>query len=42
VLDGGRHDEHGPRAALAADPSSRYSRLRRAARVADLPEEVVA
>jgi hypothetical protein len=46
--------EHGPRAALAADPASRYARLRRTARVADtaptaddatwpdLPEEVVA
>jgi ATP-binding cassette, subfamily B, bacterial len=54
VLDRGRVVEHGPRAALAADPASRYARLRRTARVADtaptaddatgpdLPEEVVA
>jgi ABC-type multidrug transport system fused ATPase/permease subunit len=54
VLDCGRVVEHGPRAALAADPASRYARLRRTARVADtaptaddatwpdLPEEVVA
>jgi ATP-binding cassette subfamily B protein len=54
VLDRGRVVEHGPRAALAAAPASRYARLRRTARVADtpataddatgpdLPEEVVA
>jgi ATP-binding cassette subfamily B protein len=54
VLDRGGVVEHGPRAALAADPASRYARLRRTARVADtpataddatgpdLPEEVVA
>ncbi|HEX5366760.1 MAG TPA: ABC transporter ATP-binding protein [Acidimicrobiales bacterium] len=29
VLEDGRLVEHGPRAALAADPSSRYARLRR-------------
>lgn len=32
VLDGGRVVEHGPRARLAADPTSRYARLRRAGR----------
>ena len=31
VLDRGRLVEHGPRGALAADPTSRYARLRRAA-----------
>jgi ABC-type multidrug transport system fused ATPase/permease subunit len=31
VLDRGRVVEHGPRAALAADPASRYAALRRAA-----------
>lgn len=36
VLDGGRVAEHGERAALAADPSSRYARLRRAALALDL------
>jgi ABC-type multidrug transport system fused ATPase/permease subunit len=38
VLDGGRVVEHGPRAALAADPTTRYARLRRAARAADVPD----
>jgi ATP-binding cassette, subfamily B, bacterial len=54
VLDHGRVAEQGPRAALAADPTSRYAGLRRTARVADaavpvddatgpgLSEEVVA
>jgi ATP-binding cassette, subfamily B, bacterial len=54
VLDRGRVAEQGPRAALAADPTSRYAGLRRTARVADtavpvddatgpdLSEEVVA
>lgn len=32
VMADGRLIEHGPRAALAADPTSRYARLRRAAR----------
>jgi ATP-binding cassette, subfamily B, bacterial len=35
VLERGRVVEHGPRAALAADPSSRYARLRSTARAAD-------
>jgi ATP-binding cassette, subfamily B, bacterial len=54
VVVRGRMVEHGPRAALAADPTSRYAGLRRTAHVADrvvaaddatgpdLPEEVVA
>src|SRR5690554_3239504 len=36
VMDGGRVVEAGPRAALAADPASRYARLRRAALALDL------
>lgn len=35
VLDDGRLVEHGPRAALAADPTTRYARLRRAAHGAE-------
>ena len=35
VLERGRVVEHGRRAALAADPSSRYARLRSTARAAD-------
>ncbi len=35
MLDDGRVVEHGPRAALAADPASRYARLRTTARAAD-------
>jgi ATP-binding cassette, subfamily B, bacterial len=36
VLDRGRVAEHGPRARLAADPTSRYARLRAAGRGATL------
>lgn len=37
VMDGGRVAEYGPRHALAADPRSRYARLRRAALDPDAP-----
>ena len=37
VLEHGRLVEHGTRAALAADPGSRYAGLRRTARVTDTP-----
>ncbi|MBW7916792.1 MAG: ABC transporter ATP-binding protein [Trueperaceae bacterium] len=37
VMDGGRVAEFGPRRALAADPRSRYARLRRAALDPDAP-----